>query len=228
MTDIAPVKARIISGILDILIYLFFYLLIILFWASSSTIPSLLNNSILLLIVLLIIYPILFPLISIIFISNFGGTPGKLIAGLEIVDDKGGKISYFRAFFRNYVGYIISGSLFFLGYIWIAIDKERRGWHDMIAGTYVIVRNQTGIIVGIIGIIIISTMNLFLAVEAIGQINSNKQIYIDIITDVKSGIDETFNQPKTKAPFERTGDYPHQTPDNLFDKFEPPDGGTPL
>ena len=35
---------------------------------------------------------------------------------------------------------MISGALFNLGFIWIAFDKRKQGWHDKIAGTVVIIR----------------------------------------------------------------------------------------
>jgi len=30
--------------------------------------------------------------------------------------------------------------VFYLGYVWILVDKRRRGWHDLIAGTVMIKR----------------------------------------------------------------------------------------
>ena len=36
------------------------------------------------------------------------------------------------------IGYWVSGAVFYLGYIWIFIDKRKRGWHDLIAGTVVV------------------------------------------------------------------------------------------
>lgn len=227
MINIAPIKLRVISGILDILIYLFFYQLIILIWVSSSTIPSLLNSLILLLVFFIIVYPLLLPLISIIFISTLGGTLGKLITGVEIVDEKGAKISFLKAFFRNYAGFIISGLPFFLGFIWIAIDKERRGWHDMIAGTYVVVRSKAGMIVGIIGIIVVLVINIFLANGVLTQAKSNRQVYLDIITEIKSSVSKMFDKPTTKIPFEKTDNYPDQPLNNLFET-DRLDTGVPL
>jgi uncharacterized RDD family membrane protein YckC len=32
----------------------------------------------------------------------------------------------------------ISGIVLLLGYAWVLIDKKRQGWHDKIAGTYVV------------------------------------------------------------------------------------------
>ena len=33
---------------------------------------------------------------------------------------------------------VISGLIFSLGFIWVAFDGKRQGWHDKLAGTYVI------------------------------------------------------------------------------------------
>ena len=38
----------------------------------------------------------------------------------------------------RYIGYIVSALALSIGFIWIAIDKRRQGWHDKIARTYVI------------------------------------------------------------------------------------------
>ena len=36
------------------------------------------------------------------------------------------------------IGYGLSALALWLGYVWIIIDDERQGWHDHLAGTYVI------------------------------------------------------------------------------------------
>jgi uncharacterized RDD family membrane protein YckC len=38
---------------------------------------------------------------------------------------------------RRFIGYFISGILF-LGFLWVLLDSRRQGWHDKIAGTFVI------------------------------------------------------------------------------------------
>jgi uncharacterized RDD family membrane protein YckC len=44
--------------------------------------------------------------------------------------------------FLRWVGYIISAVVLYLGFVWIAFDAKKQGWHDKIAGTVVIrVRN---------------------------------------------------------------------------------------
>jgi len=77
------------------------------------------------------------------FWSRTGATPGMKAMGLKVVRDAdGGPISTGQAILRL-VGYWISGAVFYLGYIWILVDKRRRGWHDLIAGTVVIKASST-------------------------------------------------------------------------------------
>jgi uncharacterized RDD family membrane protein YckC len=69
---------------------------------------------------------------------NGGATPGMRIFGLRVVRDRdGGPIGWGEAILRV-IGLWIGGAVFYLGYIWILIDKRRRGWHDLIAGTVVV------------------------------------------------------------------------------------------
>jgi uncharacterized RDD family membrane protein YckC len=67
-----------------------------------------------------------------------GQTPGMKLVEIKLVRaDRVEPVGYKKGFFR-WVGMEISGMVFFLGYIWILIDKKRQGWHDKIAGTYVV------------------------------------------------------------------------------------------
>jgi uncharacterized RDD family membrane protein YckC len=70
-----------------------------------------------------------------------GQTPGMKPFGLWVVRDRdGARIGWGSAILRL-IGLYIGGTVFYLGYVWILIDKRRRGWHDLIAGT-VVVRRQ--------------------------------------------------------------------------------------
>ncbi len=74
------------------------------------------------------------------FWARDGQTPGMRMFGLKVVRDAdGGPISGGQAVLRL-IGYWVSGAVFYIGYIWIFIDKRRRGWHDLIAGTVVVKR----------------------------------------------------------------------------------------
>jgi uncharacterized RDD family membrane protein YckC len=72
------------------------------------------------------------------FWQKSGQTPGMRLMQIKVVRDKdGGPIGWGAAFLRL-IGYWVSALVFYLGYIWIFIDKRKRGWHDLIAGTVVV------------------------------------------------------------------------------------------
>ncbi len=67
-----------------------------------------------------------------------GQTPGMKLVEIKLIRADGiHPVGYKKGFFR-WVGMEISGMVFLLGYIWILIDKKNQGWHDKIAGTYVV------------------------------------------------------------------------------------------
>jgi uncharacterized RDD family membrane protein YckC len=66
-----------------------------------------------------------------------GGTPGKLIIGVRVVNEKGEYIGMPSAFLR-YIGKILSGLILGIGYFMIGWDAKKQGLHDKIAKTYVI------------------------------------------------------------------------------------------
>jgi len=65
-----------------------------------------------------------------------GRTPGKKVCGLRVVSERG-KVGFLRAILRETVGKMLS-SILCLGYLMVAFHKEKRGLHDLIAGTWVI------------------------------------------------------------------------------------------
>jgi len=74
------------------------------------------------------------------FVAITGRTPGKMALGLKVVPVGDGTMTFGMAFLR-WVGYIASSFFFYLGFIWIAFDPRKQGWHDKIAGT-IVVREQ--------------------------------------------------------------------------------------
>lgn len=71
------------------------------------------------------------------FWATSGQTPGKMAMGIKVISSDGSPVSWGKAVAR-YLGYIISSLVLYLGFIWIAFDAQRQGWHDKIAGTYVV------------------------------------------------------------------------------------------
>jgi len=70
-----------------------------------------------------------------------GRTPGKMLLGLKVYSTEGKKISFGIAFLRA-VGTIISSIPLNLGFIWAAFDGRKQTWHDKIAGTVVIIKDE--------------------------------------------------------------------------------------
>jgi uncharacterized RDD family membrane protein YckC len=66
-----------------------------------------------------------------------GATPGKLALGLRIVDAKSGRPPTIGRLVVRFLAYFVSAP-FYLGFLWVAIDRRKQGWHDKIAGTVVI------------------------------------------------------------------------------------------
>lgn len=88
-------------------------------------------------------YNILSTVVSIIAVLLFWqfkqSTPGKMIFGARIVDaETYGKPGFGKLVIR-YLGYIPSTLVFCLGFLWVAFDKQKRGWHDLMAGTLVVI-----------------------------------------------------------------------------------------
>ena len=57
--------------------------------------------------------------------------------GIQVISKDGTAITWGKGILR-YIGYIINGIAFSIGFMWVAFDRKRQGWHDKIAGTYVI------------------------------------------------------------------------------------------
>jgi uncharacterized RDD family membrane protein YckC len=75
-----------------------------------------------------------------IFLATRGQTPGKRLLRVRVVSWYGEPPSLPRALVRT-LGYLLSAGILWLGFFWIGFDREKRGLHDWIAGTYV-VRSQ--------------------------------------------------------------------------------------
>jgi uncharacterized RDD family membrane protein YckC len=71
-----------------------------------------------------------------------GATPGKMLVKAKIVRASDlGSPSTGRLIGR-FFAYFISIIPVFLGFLWIAFDKRKQGWHDKIAGTVVVLDDQ--------------------------------------------------------------------------------------
>jgi uncharacterized RDD family membrane protein YckC len=66
-----------------------------------------------------------------------GTTIGGIVLGLKVVRHDGQPVSFVVALVRGLAA-AFSAMVLFLGFLWIAWDKEKQGWHDKIAGTVVL------------------------------------------------------------------------------------------
>ena len=72
------------------------------------------------------------------FIYTKGATPGKSALGMKVVDEHTGRTVSLSSAIIRYFGYILSAIPLDLGFLWIAFSPNKRGWHDLMAGTVVI------------------------------------------------------------------------------------------
>ncbi|MDY6853759.1 MAG: RDD family protein [Thermodesulfobacteriota bacterium] len=66
-----------------------------------------------------------------------GQTIGKMVCKIKVVQKNGDPLNYSTSFLR-WVGYVLSSIALYIGFFWIAFDKNKQGWHDKIANTCVI------------------------------------------------------------------------------------------
>ncbi len=88
-----------------------------------------------------ILYFIVVLILSLVYFTYFhastGQTIGKKFLKIKVIQTSGEPLNYKIAFIR-WAGYLISEFAIFLGFIWVVFDKNKQGWHDKIAGTYVV------------------------------------------------------------------------------------------
>jgi len=66
-----------------------------------------------------------------------GQTVGKMVAQIKVIRADGTKVGVGTAIIR-YLGYIVCGLTLFIGFLWIALDRRKQGFHDMMADTVVV------------------------------------------------------------------------------------------
>jgi len=197
MKDVSPNLHRFIAFLIDLFIKLGITLGWVMYISKSNTIEQFM--SLLLWIIIFSIFSgfLIEAIITPLLISEFGGSLGKIITGIEIVSTASKRLSFWKAVFRNYVGYVISGIFLWLGFIWIFIDKDHRGWHDLASDTYVRLVRKSGWIIGLLSLIVIMFVNIFMLSLTIQNFSSNKQIYTDLFEEVSTSIQQSLKSTKT-------------------------------
>ena len=67
-----------------------------------------------------------------------GSTLGKKLFQIRVVSAEDRKMTFFEVTFRETVGRFLSALILSIGYIMIAIDKKKRGLHDILSDTNVV------------------------------------------------------------------------------------------
>lgn len=114
-------------------------------------------------------------------ISKIGGGLGKLVCGLEIINQNGSRLTYKNALFREFIAKIASNALLGLGYYWIFKTPQKQGWHDSLAGTYV-VKKHNGFFAGLMMLILFLAINGGLAYKSFDNFRNAKTLQYDLFT----------------------------------------------
>ncbi|HEY0634766.1 MAG TPA: RDD family protein [Gammaproteobacteria bacterium] len=81
-------------------------------------------------------------LLTIFFWVHYEATPGKQLLDCYVVDATTFQPLSVKQALLRYLGYLVSLLPLGLGFLWIAIDPRKRGFHDLIAGSVVVFRNS--------------------------------------------------------------------------------------
>jgi uncharacterized RDD family membrane protein YckC len=77
-------------------------------------------------------------LITVAMWRRFLGTPGKLLMGCQVVDADSFEPVTLKQGVMRYLGYFVSMLPLMLGFLWIAWDPRKQGFHDKLAHTVVL------------------------------------------------------------------------------------------
>ena len=84
----------------------------------------------------------LYGLIYAILLSKFGQTPGKKAYEMKVVDDKTGEyIGFFKSIFR-FLAFLFTATTL-LGLFLPFYRKDRKGLHDLLSGTIVVIEKRS-------------------------------------------------------------------------------------
>jgi uncharacterized RDD family membrane protein YckC len=86
-------------------------------------------------------------LYQLVFTATGGQTPGKRLVHARVIDTYGGVPSAGRALVRVLAS-ALSVALFSLGWLWIGFSRDKRGLHDLVAGTYVVIVDRSSVRAG--------------------------------------------------------------------------------
>ena len=145
--EFAPHGARLVAYILDTIILGVIVTVLVLIASvvlvggvtvENGTVTGVSGGAAAVFVLLLLLVTLIGLLYFPFFGARGGQTPGMRPFGLRVVrDSDGSRIGWGTAILRA-IGLWIAVAAIYIGLIWIFIDKRRRGWQDLIAGTVVV------------------------------------------------------------------------------------------
>ena len=82
-------------------------------------------------------FALVWALYNLIFLQWLGASPGKRVLKLRVVALNGKPLDKRQCVLRSAFS-LVSGYVMFLGYLWALWEPQRRTWHDLVAGTRVV------------------------------------------------------------------------------------------
>jgi len=73
-------------------------------------------------------------------------TPGKMAVSARIVDARTGEHPSTGQLIGRYFAYYLSMLPLMAGFLWVAFDPRKQGWHDKLANTVVVRRRSSGVV----------------------------------------------------------------------------------
>ena len=90
-----------------------------------------------------VLIQVVLPIVAVLAFWKFRNTtPGKMAFAAKIVDAGSGKSPSDRQLLMRFLGYFVSVLTLGFGFLWIAIDRRKQGFHDKIANTLVVTNND--------------------------------------------------------------------------------------
>jgi len=71
-----------------------------------------------------------------------GMSIGKWILGMQVVREDGRPAGFGTMLVRELIGKTLSAIVFYLGFIWVLLDREHQGWHDKLVRTWVVLKRS--------------------------------------------------------------------------------------
>jgi uncharacterized RDD family membrane protein YckC len=140
-----------------------------------------------------------------------GSTLGKKLFQIRVVSAEDRKMTFFEVTFRETVGRFLSALILSIGYIMIAIDKKKRGLHDILSDTNVVYYHEKKVYTHAD----IHYRNMVDAnVQAVAQPqNPNSHGEVNVQPQNQNPYGEVNGQPQNQNPYEKVNTQP-QNQDN--------------